>query len=165
MSRESDRPRGGEVAETEGVEDDGVDISYGALPGILGFNIGRIRRELWLNHAQEIEGIGVKAGEFSALELIVANPSISQSRLAQAIGTDKANVVSVIDRLEAHGWVCRIRSTADRRRFALQATDEGRKASEELRRRILEREKGFLARYTEEEVATLFRLLQRLSIS
>lgn len=165
MPKESDRPRNRETEEEKRDEDDCGKISYGALPGILGFNIGRIRRQLWLNHVQEIDGIGVKAGEFSALELIVANPSISQSRLAEAIGTDKANIVSVIDRLEAHEWVCRVRSSSDRRRFALQATEAGRKASEELRQRILERERTFLARcYTEEEVATLFRLLQQLSM-
>src|SRR5580692_313346 len=59
-------------------------------------------------------GAVTRPGQFSILAVIDRNPGLSQSRVCAALGIKRANLVAVIDELEASGLVRRDSSTKDR---------------------------------------------------
>ena len=112
------------------------------LDEILVFKLRRIRDVL--THAfreSSTEGRGLRAGEFSALALIDANPDITQIELARVGGFDQTILVGIIDDLEARGWVTRQQHQEDRRRRVLQITKSGRGALADLLSKALDNEK------------------------
>jgi DNA-binding MarR family transcriptional regulator len=66
----------------------------------------------------------MRPAEYAALTVIECNPGLSQTRLADALGIKKTNLVALIDTLESRGLACR-RSTNDRRSHALHLTPRG----------------------------------------
>ena len=64
---------------------------------------------------------------YTALVLIVDNPGLSQSQLAQAMDVERPNLVVIVDELEQRDLIARNRVPSDRRAYALQATPEGQR--------------------------------------
>ena len=91
-----------------------------------------------------------------------ANPGIAQIEIANQLGIDKASVVSLVDRMEGAGWVTRKRSTDDRRRQGLFLTADGIKACRSLKKEMIDHERKFVSRFTDQELRTLIALLRRL---
>lgn len=117
------------------------DYGLGVLDEILVFKLRRIRDVLTQAfRASSTEGRGLRAGEFSVLALIDANPCISQIDLARVGGFDQTILVGVIDDLESRNWVTRQQSGEDRRRKVLQITRSGRAALNQLLQQALENE-------------------------
>lgn len=50
----------------------------------------------------------------------------SQRDIAATIGLDPSDLVGVLDRMQANGWVMRERDPADRRRYLVRPTEAGR---------------------------------------
>jgi DNA-binding MarR family transcriptional regulator len=104
----------------------------------------------------------VRPGVFSALLLAHANPGIAQIQIANQLGIDKASVVALIDRMEDAGWMTRRRSTDDRRRQGIYLTPAGTKTCRALKKEMIDHERKFVSRYTDQELRTLIALLRRL---
>jgi DNA-binding MarR family transcriptional regulator len=132
------------------------------LPSLLGFNIRRAQIALWRDFNRNVAEGEVRPGVFSSLLLANANPGIAQIEIANHLGIDKASVVALIDRLENAGWVQRKRSTEDRRRQGIFLTPAGLKAFKALKKEMIEHERKFVDRFSEQERKTLISLLQRL---
>jgi DNA-binding MarR family transcriptional regulator len=132
------------------------------LPSLLGFNIRRAQIALWRDFNQNVADGEVRPGVFSLMLLANANPGIAQIEIADLLAIDKASVVALVDRLENAGWVQRKRSTEDRRRQGLFLTPAGTKAFKTLKKEMVEHERKFVERFTEQERKTLISLLQRL---
>jgi len=132
------------------------------LPSLLGFNIRRAQIALWRDFNRNVAEGEVRPGVFSSLLLANANPGIAQIEIANHLGIDKASVVALIDRLENAGWVQRKRSTEDRRRQGIFLTPSGLKAFKALKKEMIEHERKFVDRFSEQERKTLISLLQRL---
>ena len=83
--------------------------------------------------------------------------------LAKALSLSHATVTTILDRLESRGLVVRTRSTADRRRFVVQLTEEGRRLLSEapppLQSRFLEE----FRRLAEWEQTLILSSLQRVA--
>ncbi len=139
-----------------------VGLDLDCLPSLIGFNIRRAQIALWRDFNRQFADGDVRPGVFSAMLLANANPGIAQTDIASQLGIDKASVVSLIDRLENSGWVERRRSTEDRRRQGIFLTPEGVKACRSLRKEMIEHERKFVSRYTEQELRVLISLLRRL---
>ncbi|MET8850135.1 MarR family transcriptional regulator [Amycolatopsis sp. NPDC004625] len=73
-----------------------------------------------------LAGSGVALREFYVLVCIGEAGPLSQQRVADRLGLDRSDLVKVLDRLEAAGWVRRERDTEDRRRHLLTLTEAGR---------------------------------------
>ncbi len=103
------------------------DVKLGVLADdVLVFRIRRIRDLLTETFRRSTtEGRGLRAGEFSVLALIDANPGISQADLARTAGLDQSVLVGILDDLESHGWAVRKRDRADRRRHMVEITADG----------------------------------------
>ena len=59
-----------------------------------------------------------------------AGTALSQRDVAERVGIDPSDVVDLVDRLEAAGFVRRRRDDRDRRRYALELTGAGHDAIE-----------------------------------
>jgi DNA-binding MarR family transcriptional regulator len=132
------------------------------LPTLLGFNIRRAQIALWRDFNKNVADGEVRPGVFSLLLLANANPGIAQIEIADQLAIDKASVVALIDRLENAGWVQRKRSTEDRRRQGIFLTAAGTKTFKTLKKEMIEHERKFTERFTDQERKTLISLLQRL---
>ena len=139
-----------------------VGLDLDCLPTLIGFNIRRAQIALWRDFNRNFSDADVRPGVFSAMLLANANPGIAQTDIANQLGIDKASVVSLIDRMEHAGWVERRRSTEDRRRQGIFLTGPGTKACRSLKKEMLDHERKFVSRYTEQELRLLISLLRRL---
>src|SRR6187455_230621 len=139
-----------------------IGLDLDCLPTLLGFNIRRAQIALWRDFNRNVAEGDVRPGVFSALLLASANPGIAQIEIANQLGIDKASVVSLVDRMEDAGWVTRKRSTDDRRRQGIFLTQVGVKACRSLKKEMIDHERKFVSRYTDQELRTLIALLRRL---
>jgi DNA-binding MarR family transcriptional regulator len=139
-----------------------VGIDLDCLPTLLGFNIRRAQIALWRDFNRNVAEGYVRPGIFSAMLLANANPGIAQIEIANQLGIDKGSVVSLVDRMESAGWVTRQRSTEDRRRQGIFLTPAGVKACRSLKKEMIEHERKFVSRYTDQEIRMLIALLRRL---
>lgn len=73
-----------------------------------------------------LAGHGVALRDYYVLVCIGESGPLSQQRVADRLGLDRSDLVKVLDRLEAAGWVSRERDTQDRRRHVLTLTEAGR---------------------------------------
>jgi len=139
-----------------------IGLDLDCLPTLLGFNIRRAQIALWRDFNRNVAEGDVRPGVFSALLLAHANPGIAQIQIASQLGIDKASVVALVDRMEDAGWVTRKRSSDDRRRQGIFLTPAGTRACRSLRKEMIDHERKFVSRYTEQELRTLIALLRRL---
>lgn len=91
---------------------------------------------------RETQAQGTSAGQISLLAGIEGNAGIGIAELASREGMAAPSVCTAIDRLQAAGYVTRLReSTGDRRRVGLAVTPEG----SALLRRVRSRRTAWLA--------------------
>ncbi|MCI5043039.1 MAG: MarR family transcriptional regulator [Donghicola eburneus] len=102
---------------------------------------------------------------FTCLSLIVENPGIAPSVLAEYLKMERSNIVVFIDELESQDLINRTRSKGDRRRFELTATVRGRRVHDRAVEEIHRQEERLLADFTEEEKAQLTKLLSKIERS
>ena len=140
----------------------GDDLDLGPLPGLLGYQLRLAQLAVFRDFERAAGGLGVSPGRFGLLALVEANPGVSQSRLAHAVGLDRSTMVAVLDQLEDRRLVER-RAGPDRRTNGLWLTREGKRLVARLKRRIAEHEARIAGRLSAKERATLFELLRRLA--
>jgi DNA-binding MarR family transcriptional regulator len=143
---------------------DGDSLQLGVLNDLMGFRLRRIQNHLARAFSEQASYPG-KAGVYSVLALIGANPGVSQVRLAQEAGVDKTALVALLDFIEDQGWVERRRAKEDRRKHSLSLTRKGQTALEELTIRALAAEAPARASLSHEEREQLTGLLDKLYAS
>lgn len=126
-------------------------LQLGRLGDYVGFRMRRVQNQLSADFAAATAHYGIRAGLFSSLALIEANPGISQQELSSTVGLDKSITVQIVDELERRGWAKRARSTIDRRRHALTIEPEGRKTLDEFFAIMLDVEADVLAQLSADE--------------
>src|SRR6185437_15301786 len=94
---------------------DSLELANGLRPLLLQLN-RHLRREL--------AGLGI-AGQAALLHVIRTHPDIGVRALAEHEGVSAPAMSGYIDRLEAAGFVARVRSAEDRRRVGLRVTGDG----------------------------------------
>ena len=138
-------------------------LSYGVLPGLVGYHLRRAQVGLFRRFAHEVTAAeGVTPGVFGLMQVIGANPGLSQSRLADAMEVDRSAVVRVLDQMERRGLIERAAAEDDRRRYCLRLTGAGEAALRRMESAVAEHEERFLAPLSPRERATLVSLLMRL---
>lgn len=136
-------------------------LDPGMLPELLGYQLRLAQLAVFRDFAASAGDLGVSPGRFGMLVLIEANPGVTQSRLAEAVGLDRSTLVAVLDTLEERALVERRRGE-DRRTNGLWITREGRAVLAKMKRRVLAHEARIAARLTAEERQVLRRLLAQL---
>jgi len=102
-------------------------INLGPLEDHLGYFIRRAQVWVFQDFIRTLTAIDIRPAQYSVLVVIAANPGLSQSDLADALGIERARLVRLLDRLEKRGLTERLPSPRDRRSHALQLTAQGQK--------------------------------------
>jgi DNA-binding MarR family transcriptional regulator len=139
------------------------EIARGMLPTLLGYHLRRAQVTVFESFARAMAGIDVTPGQFGVLQVIAANPGLSQTGLANAIGIDRSTMVAVIDKLETRGFVVRDPSPTDRRSYALRLSDAGAAALSDMEERVRAHERAIAHDLTADERRTLIELLSRVA--
>lgn len=94
--------------------------------------------------------------------ILSRHPGLSQIELAALLGTERATAGIQVAQCLAQGFVRRVRSSRDRRRYELYITQKGLELLTQARQAIREHEALFAANLTREERETLRLLLLKL---
>src|SRR2546426_3616111 len=132
----------------------------GLLPGLLGYRLRLAQQALFRDFAARVGELS--PGRVGILLLLEANPGVTQSRLAEAVGLDRSTMVGVLHTLQDRGLVERRRGE-DRRTNGLWLTAQGRGLVGGLKRRIQLHERRVAARLSPAERAQLIGLLEKLA--
>ena len=132
----------------------------GLLPGLLGYRLRLAQQAVFRDFGESVSDL--PPGHVGILLIIDANPGVTQTRLAEAVGLDRSTLVGVLHALEARSLVERRRGK-DRRTKGLLLTRAGRALVTDLKRRIRVHERRVAARLTAEERTQLLELLARLA--
>jgi DNA-binding MarR family transcriptional regulator len=135
-------------------------LRSGLLSELLGYRLRLAQQAVFRDFARAIPE--ASPGRAGILLLIEANPGVTQSRLAQAVGLDRSTLVGVLHALEARALVERRRGE-DRRTNGLWLTRTGQTLVASLRRRIRTHERRVAARLSAAERAQLLELLGKLA--
>ena len=135
-------------------------LRSGLLPGLLGYRLRLAQRAVFRDFGRSVSDIA--PGRVGILLLIDANPGVTQSRLAQAVGLDRSTMVGVLHALEARELVERRRGE-DRRTNGLWLTRAGQQFIASLKQRIRMHERRVASRLTPAERVQLLALLEKLA--
>lgn len=107
-------------------------IEYGALPGLLGYQLRRAQVMIFQHFAVSFGDRNITPGQLGLLILISENPGISQTALAKAARIERSTLGEVVGALEKRGLVDRRRMPRDRRSHAVHLSKQGRKTLDEI---------------------------------
>lgn len=129
--------------------------------------IHRIDRYLGLAKRHAVAEVGLTDFEYDTLHTLMIRDTpgaASPTDLADDLGVSGAGVTGRLDGLEKKGWIRRIPSVDDRRRILVEATKDGiaiwRKAMD-IRG---DAEQNLAEAMTDGELATLDRLLKKMTV-
>jgi DNA-binding MarR family transcriptional regulator len=142
--------------------DETASLDLGGLPDLLGFHLRLAQVAFYRDFSASLAHLDLTQKQGAVLQLIGANPGVSQVDLAGVLGTDRATMMAVVDRLEGRGLLVRERSSADRRRQHLHLTPAGQTVLADSRELIAEHEARFKARFTGAEIDQLVAMLRTI---
>ena len=148
------------AADTDEQPETGLDL--GRLEGILGFHLRMANAAIYRDFAAAMTELALTQKQLAVLELIERNPGVSQIDLANTLGTDRATMMALVDRLDLRGLIERRASTVDKRRQELRLTAAGTALRRDAFALVDRHEQRFLSRFTATELQTLLSALQRL---
>ncbi len=119
----------------------------------------RLAKQVYRRSTETLLGMHMR--HLMALSYVRDHDGGPQQELAEALCMDANNVVLLLNELEEHEFVARLRDPADRRRHVVQLTSRGRKALEDAEHAQEAIEDEVLQALDAEERATLWRLLGR----
>jgi DNA-binding MarR family transcriptional regulator len=155
-SRKARGPRPGSIVRVEG-------LSYGDLDEHLGYLLRRAQLAGFDAFHRATERIDITPARYTALTVLAANPGLTQSDLGAALGTARSGAMLLADWLEARGLAERRRREGDGRAWGLHLTARGRRFLADVKRRVLAEDAVFAGRLAPQELATLKKLLGKLS--
>lgn len=106
-----------------------------------------------------LEPFQLRMVTFSALVIIVDNPGLRQSQLAEILSMERPNVVLIVDELESRELIMRKKTPDDRRAYALQVTLAGRRLHDRALEAVKQHEKKMTEGLTERERLALLKAL------
>jgi len=104
-----------------------VSVSDSTLRSLHGYQIKRAFNVIQSDLNRILKPFELRMITYTALVLIVDNPGLRQSQLAEAMDIERPNLVVIIDELERRELILRDRLQSDRRAYALKATLGGRR--------------------------------------
>ena len=134
------------IAATAEIETDDVSIQYGELNSHLGYFIRRAQLWIFRDVNSRLAHLRLDVIRYSILEIVSANPGISQISLSGGLGIERARLVALLDELQRLHLITRQRSTIDRRSHELQLTPEGHAAVKEANHLIAAHEEKLIER-------------------
>lgn len=134
----------------------------GSLDTVLGFHIRLAQGAVYRHFAETFAALDLTQKQVSVLWLLEEQPGISQVELGRRLQMDRATTMTIVNRLQARGYLRRERSPTDRRKQALFLNETGAAALDEAKRSISEHERWLKARFTDDEIEKLVEMLARI---
>ena len=131
------------------------------LTDFIGYGMKRALSIVQADLARTLAEFGLRAVSFSALTIIVGQPGLTQTQLADALQIERSNLVTLIDELSGSGLMVRAPVAQDRRRHALMPTAAGKKLALAAREAVEAHERALFSNLTAQELAELKRLLTK----
>jgi len=128
----------------------------------LGYLVNRAARAFGSRLADELRPHGVGIGQWAVLMHLWAYDGMTQAQLARRVPIEQPTMVRTIDRMERDGLVTRAPDPNDRRASRISLTDRGRDLRDTLVPLANGVNRAATASLTDEESATLRRLLAKL---
>jgi DNA-binding MarR family transcriptional regulator len=138
-------------------------VSHGRLDLLLGYALRRAQLRVFADFARAMAALRLTPGQLGAVLLVEANPGLSQSALAAALGIDRSTAVALIDALQRRGLIRRRQDVRDRRVNALELGATGRRALAGVLRQLEAHEARIAADLAPAERRELMRLLARVA--
>jgi MarR family transcriptional regulator, lower aerobic nicotinate degradation pathway regulator len=124
--------------------------------------LGRVHSDAKRMIAPRLAERGLHLHHYAVLACIAEFAPLSQQQVCERLGVDRADMVTVLDHLQAQELVSRTRDAADRRRYILAVTPRGRDKLAEADEIVAQVTGEFFAALTADEVATLTSLAGRV---
>jgi DNA-binding MarR family transcriptional regulator len=131
-------------------------IPYGLL-------LARLGQESTARFRRSLRPLNLGAQQFIVLKQLQVFGSCSQGELADALGIDYSNLASVTGQLYQRGLIERHRDPADRRRYVVELTREGRQLLVDGDGAIAAGEEDMLSALDDGEREQLWELLRRMA--
>jgi DNA-binding MarR family transcriptional regulator len=135
-------------------------LDLGNLKDRAGYFVRRFQVWIFQDFMRTLKGARIRPAQYSVLVLISANPGLSQSDLADALGIERARMVRLLDELERRGLTVRVPSTRDRRSHALFLTPDGRKSLEQIEALVARHESHVIERLGPTRRKALIKMLK-----
>lgn len=113
--------------------------------------------------AEECAAFDLTSVQYAAMVAIRAHPEVDATRLSHLIAFDRSTLGSVLERLEAKGWVLRTASPTDRRVRLLRLTLEGERLLRQVEPAVRRVQQRLLEPLTPADRAAMLRLLGQLA--
>jgi len=115
-------------------------------------------------HNQFFAKYGISNTKFNVLVILYKGPEegVILSEIGEQMLVTKANITGLIDRLEKHGFVRRIRDEHDRRKIVAEITKEGKIFLEEVMESYKDWTQNILGDLGQEEKGSLINLLKKM---
>ncbi|WP_431044504.1 MarR family winged helix-turn-helix transcriptional regulator [Streptomyces sp. P1-3] len=143
--------------------------SASARQGAATFDFPLVRRTGYLLHKagilllheadQALEAQGLRMRYYFVLAALEGGHALSQQDLSRLLNLDPTTMVALVDEMEDNGHVERRRNPADRRRYILHLTNEGRRVVATAAEAVDRVERAFLASVPEEDQERLREIL------
>jgi DNA-binding MarR family transcriptional regulator len=139
-----------------------AEVELGLLPRLISYTLrqaqGMVDHEFHAACGRE----SIRAAQFPILEVIHRNPGIRPSKISNALGISRANLVPLLAELEAGGALLRRADESDGRAQALRLTARGAAKLKRLQRSVMSLDDGLAAMLGPQGRETLLVLLQNL---
>ena len=136
-------------------------VSDATLRNFMGYNMKRAFNVVQTDLAKTLKPFDLRMLTYTALVLIVDNPRLRQSQLADAMDIERPNLVVIIDELEGRDLIARDRVPADRRAYALKATPAGRRLCEQAVKAVTAHEADLFGGVSEKTRTLIIETLRR----
>ena len=128
----------------------------------LGYLINRTARAFANRLAAELRPFDIGIGQWAVLVHLWGTDGLTQAQLARRVAIEQPTMVRTIDRMERDGLVTRTPHPSDRRATRIALTERGRRLRDKLVPLAARVNSVATEALTDEEVATLRRLLAKL---
>ena len=128
----------------------------------IGYLISKVRVEVYSHVDRELAPYDMTAAQFSIMAHLAYEIADSASALCSGMSYDPGAMTRMVDRLEAKGFVRRVREQEDRRKVRLELTREGRAAFPEMMARVVEVLNRLLKGFSKAEASQLQDFLKRM---
>lgn len=137
-------------------------VSDTALSGLFGYRLKRAFNAIQADLTETLRPFELRMITYSLLAVIVDNPGVRQSQLAQVLAIERPNLVVLLDQIERRELITREREPADRRAYALTCTLAGRQLYERARLAVLAHEKQYLTQLDAGQTADIIASLRQI---
>jgi DNA-binding MarR family transcriptional regulator len=104
-----------------------TELDMGLLEQSVGYRLRRAQLAIFARVTRDLQALELRPGQVGVLTLIERNPGLTQAEVCGALGIQRANLVTLINSLEARGIVERQAVADDRRSNALVVTERGKR--------------------------------------